>query len=147
MRPLVEKSASLCGGCSQCNPSHDLREHQPCVRYPPIIMMSIVMMIMMVRMMSMMVRMMMTMMTTDGTATLPMTHACVKLLPPMPSRSVSSILVTTSPILPSHPGTQDFFHLYSGSGQVFSCFCCEGLTSNRSHQATYQCHLDCWQFD
>ena len=59
----------------------------------------------------------------DGTATLPMTHACVKLLPPMPSRSVSSILVTTSPILPSRPGPQDFFQLYSGSGQVLCCFC------------------------
>ena len=140
MRPRLEKSASLCGGCSQCNPSHDLREHQPCVRYPPIIMLSMVVMIMIVRMMR-------TMMTVDGTATLPMTHACVKLLPPMPSRSVSSILVTTSPILPSHPGTQDFFHFYSGSGQVLCCFCSEGLTSNRSDQATYQCHLDCWQFD
>ena len=64
------------------------------------IMMSMVVTILMVRMMIIMMR---TMKTTDGTATLPMTHACVKLLPPMPSRSVSSILVTTSPILPSHP--------------------------------------------
>ena len=55
MRPLVEKSASLCGGCSQCNPSHDLREHQPCVRYPPIIMMSMVVMILMVVMIFMVV--------------------------------------------------------------------------------------------
>ena len=52
-------------------------------------------------MMIIMVRMMMTMMTTDGTATLPMTHACVKLLPLMPSRSLLSWLLP--PLLSSHP--------------------------------------------
>ena len=36
----------------------------------------------------------------DGTATLPMTHACVKLLPPMPSRSLLSWLLL---LLSSHP--------------------------------------------
>ena len=50
--------------------------------------------------MIMIVKMMMTMMTTDGTATLPMTHACVKLLPPMPSRSPLSWLPL---LLSSHP--------------------------------------------
>ena len=61
-------------------------------------MMSMVVMIML----SMVVRIMMmrTMMTTDGTATLPMTHACVKLLPPMPSRSLLSWLLL---LLSSHP--------------------------------------------
>ena len=36
----------------------------------------------------------------DGTATLPMTHACVKLLPPMPSQSLLSWLPL---LLSSHP--------------------------------------------
>ena len=57
---------------------------------------------------------------------------CLREAPSSDAISVSPILVTTSPILPSYPGTQDFF----GSGQVLCCFCPEGLTSNRSDQVT-----------